>query len=77
MQKGRGTGNQKMKRSFEARVCLEVGGPTTESTLLPKSRQENMRVGGWCLWVGMDRMGMERRGWDRGRFRRLNGDRTQ
>lgn len=57
--------------------ALEVGGPTTESTLLPKSRQENMGVGCWCLWVGMDRMGMRRRGWDRGRFRRLNGDRTQ
>ena len=37
---------------------LEVGGPMTESTLLPKSRQENMGVGCWCLWVGMNRMGM-------------------
>lgn len=55
-----------MRRSFQARVCLEVGGPTTESILLSKSRQENMGVGWWCLWVGMDRMSMERRGWDGG-----------
>ena len=54
-----------------------MGGQMTESTLLPKSRQENMGVGCWCLWVGMNRMGMGRRGWDRGRFRRLNGDKTQ
>ena len=45
MQKGREMGNQEMRRSFQARVCLEVGGPMTESILLPKSRQENMGVG--------------------------------